>query len=526
MSFILDPIPGPEPFGAVLYTDGGSRLQEGLAGWGMHGYLYPINELKKVKFTKKKDAPSNLGYVDGRETGYNREYPAGDRIITSLKNKGKLYDHPNPPSAVPVEPTHFIDGYGGRPRQTVNQVELLAMKQAFDFILEHRPTQTTILADSMYVLDGLLRDYPNWEKAGGLLSGGGPVKNWDAWKELYNLFRKVYAEELVIYFAHVSGHSGDPGNDKADYNANKGMILELRESNVDRHCSKVPKEYTVKSKLNCRLMEQRWWYGRCDRKSGDYGFEGKHVYFFGNHGKAETEEDYVGKDTATGKAAILLTSEPEPVLDLLSEKLEKRYYRGISQVTLGYLENILKTERYAAFLEEGEDILYPDPYHPVLVSPDKVPILKVLDPPYHGFYLLGQFESLLRILERYIAGDEGIISTDLTPYVYQTVHEKTKVVYKSTPAIDPPNQTVKFPLRYCVDLKTIETREVKMKMGSDLPTRNTLVAVAGPDTKITGITYRDSSLSFRYMTIVETPEGILLTTSLKSNQIILIGKRA
>lgn len=524
MSLLFENCPGPRSFGAVLYTDGGSRLDVGIASWALHGYLYPMDEAKKVKFTKKKDAPANTGYIDGRLPAFCKDYPTGDRTLASSLRR-EMYSYPSTPEAMPVEPSHFLDWYGGRPNATVNAMELLAMKKAFDFILESEPAQVCILADSQLTLKGVLRDFENWERNGGRISTGGEAKNWQLWKDTMEVYRAILAKDIPVYFTWVNGHSGDPGNDKADFNANKGMNLELAESGADRYHVKVPKEYTVKTKLNNRLMEQRWWYGLCDRKSDDYGIDGKHVYFFGNHGKAEEEEDLVGKNTATAKIAILVTPDPEPVLDLLATKLEKRYYRGVSEVTLGYLENILQTQRYAAFLEEGEDLLYPVPNRDLLLFPDKVPILKTLQPAYHGFTLVEHLEQHLRFIGQYLAGNEALVITDITDHVYRQVEEKSKVVFKTQPAIDPPNQTVKFKLDYCVDLKTVESRDVKLKMGADIPTRNTLAAVAGPNTKVYGATYRESKTSFRYFTLVETEEGLLLTASLKSNQIILLGKR-
>jgi ribonuclease HI len=483
-----------------------------------------MDEPKKIRFTKKKDAPSNTGYVDGRLGQLTKEFPVGDRTLADGV-KREMFTYPNNPQSLPVEPTHFLDWYGGRPNATVNAMELLAMKKAFDFILEAEPVQVCIIADSQLTLKTLLRDFYTWEARGGIKSDGAPAKNWELWVETIAVYRAVQAKNIDVRFAWVNSHTGDPGNEKADYNANKGMILELRASGEDRYITKVPKEYTVKTKLNCRLMEQRWWYGLCDRKSSDYGIDGKHVYFFGNHGKAEEEEDLIGKNTATSKISVLVTSEPEPVLDLLATKLEKRYYRGVSEVTLGYLENILKTERYAAFLEEGEDILYPVPDKPLLISPDKVPILKTLQPAYHGFTLVEHLSAHVRLIEQYLRGDDALVLTDLTDLVYRQLEEKSKVVYKTQPQIDPPNNTVTFPLNYCVDLKTVETRNVKLKMGADIPTRNTLAAVSGPSTKVWGVTYREAATAFRYFTLIETEEGLLLTASLKSNQIILLGKR-
>ena len=49
-----------------------------------------------------------------------------------------------------------------------------------------------------------------------------PVKNKDLWKELDYLVRKH-----IIDWEWVRGHSGNPGNERADLLANKGILEHL-----------------------------------------------------------------------------------------------------------------------------------------------------------------------------------------------------------------------------------------------------------------------------------------------------------
>lgn len=515
----------PGEFGAVLYVDGGSHSHYRVGSWGLHGYTYSLVQEKKNKFTKKKNAPSHLGYVDGRLGQYGREYTDPSREQTQPFYNGLLMPYPSPAAALPVEPDCFFDWYGGREDWTVSQGEIHALLTALTFVNQYRPKQVVILGDSQYVLDGITRDYPNWLKRGGLTSTGKPVSHWPWWQQLAEQYLDAIKAGVAIYFAKVEAHSGDPGNDRADWNSTKGQVRGIRGVFTDEYRCSSPKGYVQKTKLSNRIMEHNWWYGLSDRKATDYGFEGKSVYFFGNHGKADVEDDLVGKDTATAKVAVWVSNEPEPVLDLLASSLEKRYYRGVSEVTLGNLSNILNTERYAAILEEKEDILFPKWNEEVVVTPDRCPVLKTLRPAYHGFHLVGHFESLVRIIERYLAGDDALVITDLTDQVYQVIDEKNKQVYKARKEIDPPHNTATFALNYCVDLKTVEQRPVKMKLGADIPTRNTLVAVAGPNTTVKAITWRETATSFRYATLVETDGDLLLSASFKSNLIVLIGKR-
>lgn len=116
----------------------------------------------------------------------------------------------------------------------------------------------------------------------------------------------------------------------------------------------------------------------CDQRScfNKYDFDERHFYFFGNHGKAEDEEDLIGKSTATAKVSILLMKEPEPVLELLGEFLKNQFYDGSNVMTLGYLENILQPERYANLLTHGQAVLWDDKSRDLLSTRIKYPSLK------------------------------------------------------------------------------------------------------------------------------------------------------
>lgn len=66
--------------------------------------------------------------------------------------------------------------------------------------------------DSRYVIDGLNRYLPYWQRNGWRTRNGDPVKNKDLWERLAAAAAAVAWVEL----AWVRGHNGDPDNERAD----------------------------------------------------------------------------------------------------------------------------------------------------------------------------------------------------------------------------------------------------------------------------------------------------------------------
>lgn len=522
--------PAPGEFNLVIYSDGGWNQDTLLSGWALHGYLYPVADAKDAKIKKAKGAFTSIGYTEGRD-----HVAAGRREITkpgeSTDYSGKVINGHiinlacENDNAVPVSPTHFIDAYGGNHNTTNNFTELSAMLKALELIRQTKPRQATILADSKYALEGLVVNLSKWEASGGVTSTGSPVKNWECWKLVSAVFKEIIsAAETRLLFSYVPGHSGEPGNEKADYNANRAMILQRDEPGKEVYKLSDRKGYIQGTKLSSRLLEQRWWYALNDQTSYPVDFDDRHVYFFGNHG-TEDEEDLIGKSTATAKVSILFTQEKEPVLELLGDFLKQRFYDGTQIMTLGFLENILEAERYSTLLEDKRAVLWDDPNNLVIRTPDKKPVLKCLRPTYLGFRLLSRFEGLLRILSHNTKGTGKTVTTDITDLCVTTTQQgNKKPVTKPTEAMDPPNKTIDVVADYWLSDGTKGKAKLKLKLGQDIPQRNSINAIGTAEMKIRVITWPEGSRSFRYGTLLEIDGDTLFTASLNSNVYELTGK--
>lgn len=106
--------------------------------------------------------------------------------------------------------------WGGELQTTNNRMELLAAISALELL--NRPSKVHLYTDSQYVMKGITEWLPNWRRKGWKTSSGSAVKNADLWQRL-----DLAAQPHTIDWRWVKGHSGDPGNEKADQLANRGV---------------------------------------------------------------------------------------------------------------------------------------------------------------------------------------------------------------------------------------------------------------------------------------------------------------
>jgi ribonuclease HI len=83
-----------------------------------------------------------------------------------------------------------------------------------------RPCAVTLHVDSQYVRKGITEWLPGWKAKGWRTAAKQPVKNVDLWQKLDAL---VAGGGHQIEWRWVRGHNGDPGNERADELANKGV---------------------------------------------------------------------------------------------------------------------------------------------------------------------------------------------------------------------------------------------------------------------------------------------------------------
>ena len=111
-----------------------------------------------------------------------------------------------------------ISGYEAN--TTNNRMELIAVISSLEYIEINEDIE--IYTDSVYVMDGITKWIKNWKKNKWLTSTKKPVKNEDLWKKLDKL-----CKAKKINWSWVKGHSGNKGNERADYLARKAISTNL-----------------------------------------------------------------------------------------------------------------------------------------------------------------------------------------------------------------------------------------------------------------------------------------------------------
>lgn len=114
---------------------------------------------------------------------------------------------------------HSKEIYEGFRNVTNNQMEIRAAIAALKEMKKFN-IPVEIRSDSAYVVNCMNKKwYSNWMNNGWLTSTKKPVENRELWMELIEMVQKF----AFITFVKVKGHSGEPGNERADFLANKAM---------------------------------------------------------------------------------------------------------------------------------------------------------------------------------------------------------------------------------------------------------------------------------------------------------------
>ena len=108
--------------------------------------------------------------------------------------------------------------FGGERETTNNRMEMMAVIMALESL--KRPCHVILHVDSQYVLKGINEWLAGWKAKGWKTAAKQPVKNVDLWQQLDAL---VAGAGHRIDWRWVKGHDGDPGNERADALANRGV---------------------------------------------------------------------------------------------------------------------------------------------------------------------------------------------------------------------------------------------------------------------------------------------------------------
>ena len=139
--------------------------------------------------------------------------------VVEIYTDGACSGNPGPGGwgAVLTYDGHEREMHGGEASGTTNnRMELMAAIQALESLT--RPSVVRLHTDSVYVRSGITSWLNSWKRNGWRTASKQPVKNEDLWRRL-----DAAAARHEVHWLWVKGHAGNPGNERADALANRGM---------------------------------------------------------------------------------------------------------------------------------------------------------------------------------------------------------------------------------------------------------------------------------------------------------------
>jgi ribonuclease HI len=118
--------------------------------------------------------------------------------------------------ALLVSGAHEKELFGGQKHTTNNRMEMMAVIEALGAL--KGPCRVVLYTDSSYVQKGITEWITGWKARGWRTADKKPVKNEDLWRLL-----DTAAARHQVEWRWVKGHAGDPGNERADALANRGV---------------------------------------------------------------------------------------------------------------------------------------------------------------------------------------------------------------------------------------------------------------------------------------------------------------
>lgn len=142
-----------------------------------------------------------------------------DLDVVTIHTDGACIPNPGPGGwgALLRQGSHELELCGGDATMTTNnRMELTAPIEALGVL--KRRVRVELYTDSTYVRSGITSWVEGWERNGWQTKAKQPVKNVDLWKQL-----KAAVAHHDVHWHWVKGHAGDPGNERADALAARGL---------------------------------------------------------------------------------------------------------------------------------------------------------------------------------------------------------------------------------------------------------------------------------------------------------------
>lgn len=466
--------------GVVLYVDGGCRPgysnqpDDKNGGWGIHGYGYHIGNIPKTKMTKK-DATTLYGYLPGDTVDHEKQ----------------------------ITPKEYIDAYGSMTnRDTSDRAELRGFSEALKIIKEKGYKQAHLLLDNQYVIHGATGGYEKWSSHNWMRKDGTERPNKHIWEDIMQAFIPLKGE-VKFNIQWVNGHSGNLGNDRADYLATKGVYLGRNGfHNVSSiKYSPVAKYRNPEVVLNRLFCKTRWYFNTED-ENPIMSNDGRYVYHVGAHGDDDT---LVGKPMADSSAAVIYTKEKQSVLEDVRLRHRELIDNPLNHLCMARLDTLLLPRIYEEIEQDGINVLSIAPRKlrfKGLCTIDEQEVTRIIEPSGLTFKLIQVHNHLQNELDNFLKG-QGCI-TDVTHHFYK--HEEGKKGKIDCKTIIEPTMKKLELIAKLDNNPHVKEHLCRFTFGIDCPPKECFKALESRDPKVYIMTFHVSEFAFRYAMIIDIPE--------------------
>lgn len=484
--------------GAVLFADGSARPNPGFAGWGLHGYIY--EDIEPTKGTGNPD------YV----------LTANDYLTKIVKA--------TVPDVKLVTPELYVDGYGAVPTSyaaddrgnTNNQGELMGAIEALKLTVEHDLKKLRVWTDSQYVVTNM-GNTTAWQKNGWRLSSGEEPKNLALWKEFVALWQILRDKGIDMAINWNKGHAGNFGNELADGLAFVGMrhaTNGIYESKID--LSPADGYWKYETNRHPFIGHRRMYYNTLPEAN----LPGE--YCLGEHDK---EDDLAGKRMANGAYAYIRLEKPETVLEKVRQHSCK-LANGEDTVMIARVDYIYRAEVHEYLDCYGDVVLNNPPdaksYLDAVIRNKKEAVTTEHNPPL----LIGRAEQelgqLKDILDDYLKAPQDLVTTDLTPLIYESIVETSKKgeekrLTKLRPEFIVGASKMEANVNYRHTDGSIRQTNISLILGLDLLDRNALRRLEELEPEVRLVTWLEEPQAFRFATIIKVKGAVGIWAGSYSN---------
>lgn len=447
----------PQSIKATFYTDGGCRpSSRGYGGWGYHGQIGDL-------------VYDGWGYIDGETTNNAAEVIAANEAINLARAKG-------------------VD-------------ELI------------------IRSDSKYMLEGIQYNCNKWERNNWKRHDGTDVPNTVHWKVFINDV-ECFKQDASVTWEWVKGHNGDAGNEWADRNATKGVMLSTNGHKQSfSEAVEVKKHGKVKPSDYNRMFSHKHWYFNT-RTGALLSSQGHTVYHCGNH-------EIIGKPESEASHSVIFLKEPDEHLEKVRDFQDSLMGRDERLLFTAKTDAIFSGKVYHELSENGTIHMGKRFGHRDLETVDKTNITQEVNPPRLAFNLMTMLSAMEQRLEKVISDkmDADWRLTDITNLLYDEVTKgkgkQEKIVYEIKSTLDPSIRVLELEVDYCTAKGMTEKKEIKLTFGIDIPTRNSLAALKKVKPSVSILTWSESDYGFRHAIIIKTEDDVGIWSSGHANLRVL-----